>query len=95
MGQYTFSQLISQNLTRIPLFQPKGFAAAESPAPPQQTEYMKVSHETSQWSFVMESNKQCKMTGPLSAPLEVISKRYRLLREDNEDRAAYHRHDAI
>lgn len=56
---------------------------------------MKVAYEMSRWSFVMESIKQCKMMGPLSAPLEVISKWYRLLREDNEDRVAYHRHDAI
>lgn len=41
---------LHKNLARISLFQPKGFAAAENPAPltpRQNTEYMKVSGETS------------------------------------------------
>lgn len=64
-------------------------------SPPQKTEYMKVSHEMSWWSSLMETIKPCKMTGSLTAPLEVISKWYRLLREDNEERVAYHRHEAM
>lgn len=43
----------------------------------------------------MESIKQCKMTGPLSTPPELIRKWFKLFREDNEERVAYHRHNAI
>lgn len=43
----------------------------------------------------MKSTKQCKMTGPLSAPPELIRKGFRLLRGDNEDKVAYHGQDAI